>query len=132
MNDLDKKVLESEGLRFVSLWSDLMCRTTAITRKCIREVSEEVPWSSQSDIIEGLQLYRDYLQLLHQDIEDLVTECGHEEFPEFPEIQIKKSSKVSKDGEYVYVEPFLKVQQQMDEHAARIINICIESTGKED
>ncbi len=132
MDVLDKQVLESEGLRFVSLWSDLMCRTTAITRKCMCEVSEELAWSSQSDIMAGLELYRDYLRLLHQDIKDLVTECGCQDFPEFPEIQIKKSTKIREGGEYVWVEPFLNAQQKMDDHAAKIINICIEGSGKED
>ncbi len=132
MDNEHKHILENEGLRFVSLWSDLMCRTTTITRKCIREVVEEVAWSSQDDIIEGLTLYRDYLRLLHQDIKDLVTDCGVKEFPDFPEIVIKKSTKFREGSDYVWVEPFLKVQQKMDEHAGKIINICIDATGKED
>lgn len=132
MSILTKRVLESESMRFVSLWSDLMCRTTEITRKYIREVSGEFPWSSQGDIIEGLKLYRDYLRLLHKDIEDLVTECGYEDFPEFPKIIIKKSTKVDDSAEHVWVEPFTIVQQELDSHAEKIINICINVCGKED
>lgn len=91
----------------------------------MQEVGGELAWSWEEDIIDRLRSYRSYLRLLHQDIKDFAADCGRRDFPEFPEVIIKKSKRAIKGAEQVLVAPFLDVQECLDAHAQKLINICI-------